>query len=325
MAGPARLILHLPAASLRAGGEPPSPVYRRLAEAFQARGGTVGMVPLDRLTIAAEVAADADFHILNHGDLRAPRVLNAGLAYVYPFWHFDPQGFRAASSIGGLSFDPARIDGAATQAFFAALRKRLLGNRLSRYPQSREKTDFPAGCIAVFLQSEAHRGLRETCYLSQSAMLAALSARADPRPIVIKPHPLEPDGRGRAAALDLAARDARVIVTDANIHDILDRAAVTVTINSAVGLESMLHRVPVVLCGQADFHHCAVTVRRDADLNAGIATAEATAWPFARFLYWYFGLNCVNAGKPDMLEDILRRIAATGFDPAGFGLKPPGT
>ena len=325
MAQPAHLILHLPAASLRAGGEPPSPIYRRLAAAFEARGGFVEMVPLDRLTLAAEVAADAHFHIVNHGDLRHPRVLNAGLAYVDPFWHLDPQGFRATASIGAMPFHPDQIDGSAAQAFFARLRKRLLGNRISRYAQPREKNDFPAGCIAVFLQSEAHRGLRETCYLSHEVMLAALLARPDPRPIVIKPHPLEPDGKGRATAEALAARDGRVIVTDANLHDILDRAAVTVTINSAVGLESMLHRVPVVLCGQADFHHCAVTARAPDRLDAAIAAAQATAWPFARYLYWYFGLNCLNAGKPDLLEDVLARIAATGFDPAGFGLMPSET
>lgn len=325
MAQPAHLILHLPAASLRAGDEPPSPIYRRIIDGFRARGGIVETVPHRRDSVLAEVAADRHFHIVNHGDTRHPRVLNAGLAYVYPYWHLDPRGFRATSSIGAMPFRPGRIDGQSAKAFFARLSKRLLGKRISRYDQPREKAAFPAGCIAVFLQSEAHRGLRETCYLSHEAMLSALLARLDPRPIVIKAHPLEPDGQGRSLAEALAARDRRVIVTGANLHDILDHAAVTVTINSAVGLESMLHRVPVVLCGQADFHHCAVTVRAPGQLDAAIATAEATAWPFARYLYWYFGLNCLDAGKPDLLGDVLARIAATGFDPAGFALKPPET
>ncbi|MBI1219656.1 MAG: hypothetical protein GC186_14030 [Rhodobacteraceae bacterium] len=322
MPGRAHLVLHLPAASLRAGGEPPSPVYLRVIADFTARGGIVKTVPHIRDMVAEEVAADTHFHLVNHGDGHHPRLLNVGLAYVYPFWHFDPLGFRAASSIGAMPFHASRMDGAATQAFFARLRKRLVGNRVSRYEQPRDRADFPAGCVAVFLQSEAHRGLRETCYLTQDAMLRALLARPDPRPIVIKPHPLEPDGRGRALAIALAAQDARVIVTDANLHDILDHAAVTVTINSAVGLESMLHRVPVVLCGQADFHHCAVTVRSPGALDAGIAAAEARAWPFARYLYWYFGLNCVNAGAPDLLDSVLARIAATGFDTGRFALAP---
>jgi hypothetical protein len=325
MAGQAHLVLHLPAASLRAGGEPPSPVYRRIIEEFHRRGGIVETVPLLRDRVVAAVQADRNFHIVNHGDTRHPRVLNAGLAYVYPFWHLDPQGFRATASIGAMPFRAGQIDGQVAQAFFARLRKRLVAGRISRYAQPREKADFPVGCIAVFLQSEAHRGLRETCYLSHEAMLSALLARPDPRPIVIKPHPLEPDGQGRAIAATLAACDRRVIVSDANLHDILDRAAVTVTINSAVGLESMMHRVPVVLCGQADFHHCAVTVRAPDQLAAAIAAAQATAWPFARYLYWYFGLNCINAGTPDLLKDVLARIAATGFDLASFGLIPPET
>jgi capsule polysaccharide modification protein KpsS len=112
----------------------------------------------------------------------------------------------------------------------------------------------------------------------------------------------------------LAARDARLRVVDANIHDMLAQAAVAVTINSAVGIEAHLHRVPVVLCGQTDFHHAAVTVKARGDMDAGIAQAEATNWPHDAYLHWYFAGQCLNAGKPTLVGDFLSKLAATSLD-----------
>jgi hypothetical protein len=136
----------------------------------------------------------------------------------------------------------------------------------------------------------------------------ALIARDDPRPIVIKPHPLDQDPATRQF-LSRMAKDPRVMVTGANIHDILSRAAVAVTINSAVGLEAMLHGVPVVLCGKADFHHAAVTVTDKAALSPAIDQACAARWPHDAYLTWYFDRQCLNAGKPTLVDDFLARIA----------------
>ena len=141
----------------------------------------------------------------------------------------------------------------------------------------------------------------------------ALLARHDTSPIVIKAHPRDDSDETRDL-IATAAADPRVRVTHGNIHDILAAARVTVTINSAVGLESLMHRVPVVLCGPADFHHSAVTVRDPFDLDAGLAKARLWPWHYAPYLYWFLKLNCVNAGAPDMIDDVLARIAATGYD-----------
>ncbi len=130
---------------------------------------------------------------------------------------------------------------------------------------------------------------------------------------MIKPHPRDTSDE-TADLIAAAARDPRVRVTGANIHDILSAARVTVTINSAVGLESLMHRVPVVLCGPADFHHSAVTVRDAFDLDAGLSRARLWPWHYAAYLYWFLKLNCVNAGAPDMIDDVIARIAATGYD-----------
>lgn len=156
-------------------------------------------------------------------------------------------------------------------------------------------------------------GTRETCHLDLRQMIKAPLARADPRPIVIKPHPLDPDPSTRRFLARIAGRDARITLVDANIHDILAQAAVCVTINSAVGIEAMMQGRPVVLCGQTDFHHGAVTVTSADAMDNAIAQAITTDWPHDAFLYWYFGLNCLNAGKETLVDDFLAKVAQTGF------------
>ena len=298
-----------------------APFYQVLIDGIISRGGAVQVVPHVRENVGAEVAADAGFHILDHGAVRHQRVLNTGVAYLYPYRNMDPWGIRAESSIAAKVFDPAVIPAAEALAFADRLRYRLLRTRSSRYEQPGAVTLLPQGCIAVFLQSEAHRSVAETCHLTLREMVRAVVARDDPRPIVIKPHPRDFSEDTHRFLRQLARKDARVTVTQANIHDILAAASVVVTINSAVGIEAMLHGRPVVLCGKADFHHAAVTVFSPAGLSAGIAEAEARLWPHDGFLTWYFSRHCLQAGKPGLVDDFLVKIAETGFDPAQLGLR----
>lgn len=305
---------HLPAEALWSPETRMAPFYRQLTEGLRDRGITVGWLRHDRHTVADTVAAgENDFHILDHGRLRHPRVLNAGLSYAYPFWNLDPWGIRALSSIAAREFRPETIDGPTAEGFHRRLHARLAEGRTSRIGQPEEQAEFPPGVIAVFLQSRNHRDAAATGHLDQDQLIEGLLARPDPRPIVVKLHPRDPDAaetRARLAALG----DPRLTVTGANLHDILARAAVTVTITSGAGMESLVHRVPLVLAGATDFHHCAVTARDPAELDAAMAEAETRDWPYSAFLYWYFRRNCLSSGSPRLIDDFLARLAATGYD-----------
>lgn len=313
------LTLHLPQSQLEAEGR--LPFYQRLIDGFSERGGQVRLVLHDRAKAQGTIEATPGFHILDHGRLRHPRALNAGVAYAYPFWHLDPWGIRAFSSIGAKGFDPATIPQGPARSFADRLRRRLVLGRKSRYAQPQDRVPLPQGAIAVFLQDESHRDLTETCHLTMEAMLAALMARDDPRPILVKPHPLDTDAKRHRALRRLAKADPRVQVVAANIHDMIAAASVVVTINSATGLEAMMQGKPVTLGGRADFHHIATTVTTAAELDAALS-ARPQVQPYDAYLYWYFRLNCLSAQSPTLVEDVLARIVAQGFDPADFSLTP---
>ena len=310
---PGPVVFHLPGSILN-DKHKLAAFYGKIGEGLRARGVAVDYRPHDRDTVEAQIAADAGFHILNHGRIRHPRVLNAGLSFVQPYYYMDPWGIRAFSSLAEKAFDPAQIAPVVAAHFHAGLVQRLVGSRSSRYEQPEAVLPVPAGCIAVFLQTETHRAVGELCYLTMRRMIKSLLERDDPRAIVVKLHPRDSDLATLAWLAQKARKDKRLQIIPGNIHDILAACDVVVTINSAVGVEAFLHCKPVVLCGHADFHHCAVTLRHGVQMDAAITQAMTTDWPFEAFIYWYYALNCVSADAPDLVDKVAARIAAMGFE-----------
>lgn len=288
-------------------------VYGRIGRALEPYGGSYEYVLLNRETARDAIAADNDFHIFERSAFQHPRVLNCGSAYIAPYYVLDPIGTRYLSSIGGLSFDPNLIDPQRALAFQRGLFAALAVPRKSRYDQPEQRLPVPKGCIAVFLQSESHRGVGETLYVTMRQIIKALMARNDPRPIVVKPHPRDVDFETLAWLAQKARKDPRLQIIPANIHDILSVASLAVTINSAVGIEAMIHSRPVITCGQADFHHATEVVRDRANFDAAIARAESKSWPHAAYLYWFYKENCVSMRSPSLGEDVMCKIRATGY------------
>ncbi|TMM55073.1 hypothetical protein [Sulfitobacter sabulilitoris] len=304
------IVFHLPASWLGPAGSGLLPFYDHLTTGVSAAGHPLRLVPLDRAALAAQVAADDAFHIVNHGRMAHPRVLNCGIAYIYPFWNMDPLGIRAFSSIGAARFDPSQIDADQARPFFRKLRQRLVGARASRYAQPSDRAALPENCIAVFLQSEAHRTVGETCYLDRWDMLENILQNSV-LPVVVKPHPrdLDPDTGGRLEGLQ--RKYANLSVSLCNIHDLLSVAARVVTINSAVGIEAYLHRKPVILCGQSDFHHIADVARSAHDLRRLLA-APPRRRAYDKFIHWYFAQQCLSTTDPDLTQRFLARVARGG-------------
>ncbi len=288
------------------------PFYRRMTEGFAQLGVECRLVEMDRDLVASQVQADNLFHILNHGRITHPRVLNAGIAYVYPFWHLDPKGIRAFSSIADMPFRPRMVDGPEARRFTRKLKARQVGRRKSRYAQPKEAETLPQAAVAIFLQSENHRNVGETLYLDRWIMVEATCAAAQ-GPVIVKPHPREMETEVFDRLLDIQTRHPNLHIALGNIHDIIATSDRVVTINSAVGIEALMHEKPVILCGRADFHHIATTVQTAKALTAAL-TAPAPGPRYAKYLYWYFGQQCLDASAPDLAEQVLGRMRAAGYE-----------
>jgi hypothetical protein len=260
---------------------------------------------------------DGNLHIIDDRSVRAEGVLNAGVAYFWEFWHLDPVGTKAFSSIGLQQYDPNSVKPQRAKNFSDNLRKRYLSQRKSKYGQPSECSDFPPGAVAVFFQGDYPANSGATRF-SDLDVLQAVQSGAGDRPIIVKPHPLASTSSDADIIANLARDDPRIVLSDGNVHDILAASALTASVNSTVALEGFMHGVPAVLFGTSDFHHIATTIKTPDSFAAALDAELHRDEDYDRFLAWYFLKHCLplNSGK---LEDMIwQRFENAGFPKARF-------
>lgn len=300
------------------GAEGVPTFYRRLLDELAVQGArTVVMArDLDRLRLGPE---GAHFDFVHNGNIARPQALNLGPAYLGRFHYVDPQGIFFESSVASMTFRPRAMPQDKAAAFAALLRAQWITPRKSRHDQPEAVERFGRGHIAIFLQDWSDPVARAR-YMDGMQMVQTVLSHTEGRQVVVKPHPRNFGSETAEICAHLAAHHPDVRVTTANVHDILEGAAVTVSIGSSVALEGFLHGVPTILFGRSDLHHCAVTVRQAADWPAALRTALGTNWPFEAFLFWFLRRQNIWAARP-FLPRVLERMAAQGADFAALGLR----
>lgn len=255
---------------------------------------------------------DGNLHILDDRSLRAANVLNAAVAYLWGFWHLDPCGTKAFSSIGAAAYDPADMPFRRAKPFYQGLQRDWARARRSKYDQTVAELPVPRGAVAVFLQGD-HPRASGAAHCDDLQMLRAVLREAGDRPVLVKPHPLLAEGPDLADVRALARGDDRVQVTTANVHDILAQAAVSVSMNSTVALEGFLHRTPAILFGRADFHHFTGQASPEGGFADVLAREEARTGGYAQYLAWYFLRHCLRPQTPGFRAALIARLTAPGL------------
>jgi hypothetical protein len=296
-------------------------LFNRLAEMCEARGLTfraVARTP-EEMQRDHRVIPDGNVHVVENGRTQGDGWLNAAIAYLLGFWQMDPRGVHSESVASRAIFEAGEVDSAAANEFFAALNARFVQRRRSRFQQPRAVAlDLPQGAVALFLQGPSAFFMGR-CTLAMDELILAVAQGAGGRPVLVKPHPqvLE-DGR---AAIDRAiAKGAKVQVTEANVHDVLAAAAVTVSVNSAVAMEGFLHRKPAILFGLSGFPSLVTHATGAADFPRALEAALATDWPYPEMVYWYFHRHALELAAPDFEDRAFEAFARVGVPRERFGL-----
>lgn len=305
-----KIVFHVTQAHLAPDGGLSGVFYRNLQSDFVQAGFQTEAVHRQLPDLAGLNHPDR-FHFVHNGRISHPRVLNTGYGYLGSYWYADPQGVFGDSSITGLPFDESTVRYKPASAFFDRLVARLVATRHSRYNQPKDVRRFPGGAIAIFLQGISDP-VERARHMTARAMVVAVLADTRGRAVIVKPHPGNDDQETRQLVRWLRRDHPDVIVTDANVHDILADCAVSVSLCSAASLEGMLHRKPAVLFGRADFHHCAQTVQVPADWPAALDRALGQAVPYRKYLYWFFAQNLIDARHKGRFARIRARMQASG-------------
>jgi hypothetical protein len=266
----------------------------------------------------AEILADPEAgHV--HLMVGAPpgygaNVLHVNQGYIQGFWYLDELGTHWNSSLRFSQFCADRVNRGHADYFFNGVAGWMLRHNVSISPQAERRPDLlePARAVVFTQEIEFHRNRAH--HLTNEQMIRT-AAEFDRRKLVyVKPHPHQ----SKAALRDILAvtRDYQNIrVSEASVHDLIEKSDIAITQNSAAGFEALLQKKPVVTCAKSDFHAATLTARNAGDLREALEYGPEAMQGFAyeQFLYWFLGRNLYEPVKDNFAERAVARIRDKAF------------
>jgi hypothetical protein len=261
---------------------------------------------------------DGNLHIVHGGSINGLGCLNASMAYLPGFWHVNPVGTLADSPASLDVFNPDEVKRRSADVFYEKLQQKFVLARNSRYRQKKSKTELPQNSVAVVLQGRHPYANRQN-HMTMEDMIYEVLTATESEVVVVKPHPLETEF-GLQAVKKFGTYQSRLVVTDANIHDLLSAARVVVSVNSSVTFEGFMHSKPSLLFGRCDFPSLVNTVRAQGEFASAYEDSLRVCWDYPKMLYWYFKKHTVAVRSRKMKSYLSKQINAAGLKPEEFGM-----
>ena len=226
----------------------------------------------------------------------APNVFSVVPAYLNGYWYFDELGSRNNSSIRLRRFHARGMDDTYASQVFERLREKFVHANRSKYAQETDtNAKIEPGAVCIFLQNFKDPEFFPN-YIPYPDLIRGVIENRGNRHVYIKPHPLQP-AQDMIDIAHLADPKSGISIVSHGIHDLLANADITVTQTSAVGFESFLHKTPVLLAGQTDFHHNAVTALQPSEIGAAMQDALDRHFDYEKYLVWFLKQNLFEPRK----------------------------
>jgi hypothetical protein len=246
------------------GAIPPIRVHwqkmgERLLNHHRIKGDDVLFIekPLWMFTTEFAESLDADIIYVPHKSTDTFPVRNKEVRYymqsVFPFqFYVDSKGFA-----GGASRYPFDVDWhreVPHGSFYSQMIARALAGE-SKFDQPPQQAIYLPDDYFLYLCQIPHD---ETIkYHSDVTVPEALEATCKATellntPLIVKGHPVNPGSM--ASLIEIAKRYNHVYwVDNISIHDLIPNAKAVIVVNSGTGMETLLHKTPVVTFGRCEY------------------------------------------------------------------------
>ncbi len=248
---------------------------------------------------------DPDTYVLSHM-MPAPelRGLVFRRCYEYPFWQIEASANRWDWDVAKAPYDPALVPAAEAEQFYGYWQKRL-------YQDAPRQTSRD-GFVYVPLQGRV-TDQRSFQSCSPIQMIEHCLAHDPGRQIIATIHPNEAYSPADIARLEaLEAKHDRLRVDVGNMVPLLQTCDYVVTQNSSVAFAGYFFGKPALLFGKIDFHHIAVQADM-AQLPDSFARVARADPDYARYIWWFWQDQCINAGRDDVYDKITARFRHFGW------------
>ncbi len=230
-----------------------------------------------------------------------PSGLTFRRVYHYPFWQIDQTEQRWEWDVVRQEFAPEKIDPKEAERFYGFWQKRLFADA-----PARGRDD---GFVYMPLQGRLteHRSFQSCTPLE---MIHRTRAAWPDKRIVATLHPKEVYSTAEIAALEaIADRDSLLDVRTGEMDSLLPTCDCVVTQNSSAAFNGYFFGKPAIMFAKIDFHHIAL---RGDDPASFLRIADHRP-DYARYIWWFWQDQSINAGHPIAPAKIAARLARFGW------------
>lgn len=229
------------------------------------------------------------------------------------YFQFDSRGYSGWAS--PLILPEANESAPNSHNKVDALKSKYIHDRISKYKQS-EDEPIQVGQSSVLIALQVPNDTVATLAHIHPERVIALVAnyyRNSDTTIFVKAHPMDKSFHTKQFLRRIGEKFRNLEITNASIFDLLDRVDLTITCNSGVGIESMLHETPVITFGASEYRSGALEAASESELVQHI---EFIANPSARdeivcrsqiFLNHFLQNRCFTLDNfPDSFDTLTR-------------------
>ncbi|GKY88268.1 capsular polysaccharide export protein, LipB/KpsS family [Sinisalibacter aestuarii] len=241
-------------------------------------------------------------------------MLHVDQGHIPGFWYLDEVGVGWHSSVRLMQFCPERVNFGHAEYFFNGVSGWMLRENVSKAPQTERMPDHLEPAAAVIFAQDIE-GLRNRAHFMTNEQMIRTAAEHDrSRLIYVKLHPRQSKA-SRRDLLSVAQDYQNVQVSEASVHDLIEKSRVVVTQNSSAGFEALMQKKTVVTCAKADYRHATLTAKNPGDLSDALDYGpDAMAdFPFEKYFYWFLGRNLLEEAKDNFAERAVARIREKAF------------
>ncbi|MCD4654939.1 hypothetical protein K8T06_13515 [bacterium] len=245
------------------------------------------------------------------------------------FIESDPEGYAGFSSVCSPQCAKLidRLDLTEAIDCFTRFSSDYVGSGLTKYsqPKSRERKGLPNPYVFVPLQVPGDSVLTlSTLTPYQLCNLIIEKTAGSPYSVVVKQHPRDPNSLKTGllsessqieqfagfSTLRRNIEEGKCFLKNLSIHDLISGAEAVITVNSGVGLESLLHRKPVFIWGKSLYNYAAVTLPNIIDLSIDelLKSYQFDQSRTARLFYYILTQTFIPLGNRMGAEHVVRSV-----------------
>ena len=232
---------------------------------------------------------DYDIVLSHHGTFKQKNVWNLKKSYIPGYSYWDRSGYSGWAELTTseeMFVESQKIDYEVAKKFFDSFAKQYIESNTSKYSQTDSKPFHHKNKFIFVACQKPHDTVSKlarikTEHLPRLVQEVCQNTEYD---VVVKFHPMH------GKQIEILNMD-KVHIVDNSIHDIIPHASAVITVNSGVGLESMLHRIPVYTTGVCEYQWITRSIKSKEELKNILDTINDPFEEERNVKFFYYLLN----------------------------------